>query len=100
MVVDYVSRWVEAVATRKNDNRAFCDLHKKNIFSRFGTPRDIISDQGNHFVSRQFTSLLSRYGITDKIGTSYPAQTNRQVEVSNREFKRILEKAVGSSRKD
>ncbi|XP_019235673.1 PREDICTED: uncharacterized protein LOC109215997 [Nicotiana attenuata] len=35
-----------------------------------------------------------------RIGTPYHAQTSGQVEVSNRELKRILEKAVGSSRKD
>ncbi|XP_059280967.1 uncharacterized protein LOC132034589 [Lycium ferocissimum] len=34
------------------------------------------------------------------MGTPYPAQTSDQVEVSNRELKRILEKTVGSSRKD
>ncbi|XP_070029690.1 uncharacterized protein [Nicotiana sylvestris] len=33
-------------------------------------------------------------------GTPYHAQTSIQVEVSNRELKRILEKTVGSSRKD
>ncbi|XP_059315748.1 uncharacterized protein LOC132066456 [Lycium ferocissimum] len=66
----------------------------------FGTPRVIISDQGTHFVNRQFASSLSRYGVTHKTGTPYHAQTSGQVEVSNGELKRILEKTVGSSRKD
>ena len=35
-----------------------------------------------------------------KISTPYHPQTSGQVEVSNRELKRILEKVVGSSRKD
>ncbi|XP_060200306.1 uncharacterized protein LOC132628547 [Lycium barbarum] len=35
-----------------------------------------------------------------KTGTPYNSQTSDQVEVSNRELKRILEKTVGSSHKD
>ncbi|XP_059315368.1 uncharacterized protein LOC132065959 [Lycium ferocissimum] len=91
---------VEAIATKTNDTRVVCAFLKKNIFSKFGTPRVIISDQGTHFINRQFASLLSRYGVTHKTGTPYHAQTSGQVEVSNRELKRILEKTVGSSRKD
>ncbi|XP_075106813.1 uncharacterized protein LOC142179828 [Nicotiana tabacum] len=100
VVVDYVSKWVEAIATRKNDAHVVCAFLKKNIFSRFGTPSVIISDQGTHFINRQFANLLSKYGVTYKTGTPYHAQTSGQVKVSNRELKRILEKYVGSSRKD
>nr|XP_009621090.1 uncharacterized protein K02A2.6-like [Nicotiana tomentosiformis] len=88
------------MATRKNDAHVVCAFLKKNIFFRFGTPRVIISDQGTHFVNKQFASLLSRYGVTHKTGTPCRAQTSGQVEVSNRELKRILEKTVGSSRKN
>jgi len=58
VVVDYVSRWLETVATKKNDARVVCDFLKKNIFSRFGTPRVNISDQGIHFINIQFANLL------------------------------------------
>ncbi|XP_073057315.1 uncharacterized protein [Primulina eburnea] len=72
----------------------------KNIFSRFGTPRAIISDGGTHFCNRQFDSLLDNYGVLHKVATPYHPQTSGQVEVSNRELKRILEKTVGASRKE
>ncbi|XP_075494817.1 uncharacterized protein LOC142532393 [Primulina tabacum] len=72
----------------------------KNIFSRFGTPRAIISDGGTHFCNRQFDSLLDKYGVRHKVATPYHPQTSGQVEVSNRELKRILEKTVGASRKE
>ena len=42
--VDYVSKWVEVVATKTNDHKVVVDFLKENIFSRFGMPRAIISD--------------------------------------------------------
>jgi len=73
---------------------------KDNIFARFGTPRAIISDGGKHFCNRIFEQLMKKYFITHKVATPYHPQTSGQVEVSNREIKRILEKTVNPSRKD
>jgi len=39
VVVDYVSKWVEAVAAPKNDVKTVVKFLKKNIFVRFGVPR-------------------------------------------------------------
>ncbi|XP_073020019.1 LOW QUALITY PROTEIN: uncharacterized protein [Primulina eburnea] len=100
VAVDYVSKWVEATACKTNDSRVVVQFLMKNIFSRFGTPRAIISDGGTHFCNRQFDSLLAKYGVRHKVATPYHPQTSGQVEVSNRELKRILEKTVGASRKE
>lgn len=100
VTIDYMSKWVEAIASKKNDAHVFCTFHKKNIFSRFRIPWVIISDQETYFVNKQFAILLSRYRVTRKIGTPYHAQKSGQVEVSNRELKKNLEKTVGSSHKD
>nr|XP_017227567.1 PREDICTED: uncharacterized protein LOC108203282 [Daucus carota subsp. sativus] len=43
---------------------------------------------------------MERFGINHRVATAYHPQTNGQVEVSNREIKRILEKVVSPSRKD
>ncbi|XP_075483640.1 uncharacterized protein LOC142523795 [Primulina tabacum] len=66
VAVDYVSKWVEALACKTNDSRVVVQFLKKNIFSRFGTPRAIISDEGTHFCNRQFDSLLAKYGVRHK----------------------------------
>ena len=42
---------------------------------------------------------MSRYGIKHVMGLAYHPQSNRQVEISNREIKKILEKTVNTSRK-
>ncbi|KAM1833138.1 hypothetical protein ACFX13_022990 [Malus domestica] len=100
LVVDYVSKWVEAKATRTNDFKVVADFVKTNIFSRFGMPRVLISDGGSHFCNRTIEALLKKYHVTHKVSTPYHPQTNGQAEVSNREIKQILEKTVGPNRKD
>jgi len=77
LAVDYVSKWVEAKATRA-----------------------IVSDQGTHFCNRSMGVLLQKYGVVHKLSTPYHPQTNGQAEISNREIKRILEKIVQPNRKD
>lgn len=87
VAVDYVSKWVEAVALPTNDAKVVIGFLKKHIFTRFGTPRAIISDGGKHFCNRQFEQLLSKYGVKHCVATPYHPQTSGQVEVSNRELK-------------
>ncbi|XP_049406171.1 uncharacterized protein LOC125869774 [Solanum stenotomum] len=78
VVVDYVSKWVEAVTLLENDGKSVAGFLKKNIFSRFGTPRVIISDGASHYCNK----------------------TSGQVEVSNREIKAILAKTMDPNRTD
>ena len=44
LAVDYVSKWVQAVASPTNDSRVVAKLFKRIIFPRFGVPRVLISD--------------------------------------------------------
>ena len=60
--VDYVSKWVEEVATLTNDGKVIMNFLKKHMFSRFGTPCAIISDEGTHFYNKLFEALLTKYG--------------------------------------
>ncbi|CAM8921953.1 unnamed protein product [Rhodiola kirilowii] len=100
VAVDYVSKWVEAIASPSCDAKVVIKMFKKIIFPRFGMPRAVISDNGSHFKERGFESMLKKYGIFHRCSTPYHPQANGQVEVSNREIKNILTKTVGKSRKD
>jgi hypothetical protein len=100
VTIDYISKWVEAKACKTNDHKVVVQFLKDNIFARFGTPRAIISDGGTHFCNKVFAQLLKKYGITHKVVTPYHPQKSGQVEISNREIKRILEKTLNPTRKD
>nr|GEW03508.1 hypothetical protein [Tanacetum cinerariifolium] len=96
VAVDYLSKWVEAKVLPTNDA---CVVAKflKSLFTRFGTPRAIISDHGTHFCNDKFSKVMSKYGVTHRLATAYHPQTSRKVEVSTRGLKRILERTVGEN---
>ena len=94
LVMDYVSKWVEAIACPRTDASIVVGFIQRNILSRFGAFRTIISDEGSHFANKVFAKLMSRYIIRDVMGLAYRPQSNGQAEIPNREIKKILEKIV------
>ena len=54
---DYVSKQMEATTLTNNEEKGGTTFLKKNIFSRFGTPRAIISDEGSQFLNKLFNGL-------------------------------------------
>nr|GEW65585.1 reverse transcriptase domain-containing protein [Tanacetum cinerariifolium] len=85
------------VALPTNDARVVVKF-LKSLFSRFETPKAIISDRGTHFCNDQFSRVMLKYGVTHRLSIAYHPQTSGQVEVTNRGLKRILERTVGENR--
>ena len=90
---------MEAIAYPRNDANTVVVFMQRNILSRYGTLRTIISDEGSHFANKLFAKLMSRYGVRHVMGLAYHPKSNGQAEISNREIKNILEKTVSISRK-
>ena len=63
LAMDYVSKWVKAITCPRNDANTLVGFIQRNILSRFGAPRTIISAEGSHFANKLFAKLMSRYGI-------------------------------------
>ncbi|XP_027337185.1 uncharacterized protein LOC113850859 [Abrus precatorius] len=103
-VADHLSRLpLEAIPCEVEQiKEEFLDESLFKIESQpwFRVPRFLISDGGAHFCNKYLQAVLMKYGVKHKVATPYHPQTSRQVEVSNREIKQILEKVVSSSRKD
>ncbi|CAA7042019.1 unnamed protein product [Microthlaspi erraticum] len=75
VAVDYVSKWVEAIAAPTNDSSVVIKMFKSIIFPRFGVPRVVISDGGSHFINRIFANLLKKYGVRHKNAFKTPLGT-------------------------
>jgi transposase InsO family protein len=78
LMVDYVSKSVEAMPCRKASTEESIAMIKSMIFPRFGTPRILISDGGTHFTGKNLKKCLSKLGIEHRISTAYYPQTNGQ----------------------
>lgn len=51
VATDYVTKWIEAKATKTNDKVVVANFSCENIISPFGCPKELVSDRGTHFVS-------------------------------------------------
>ena len=94
VVIDYVSKWFEAmpctVVDAKNSNKMFEEI----IFPQFRVLRILISDGSTHFIDKNFRKYLSKHGIRHNVATPYHPQTSGQAETSNKQIKNILHKTV------
>ncbi|CAL5410013.1 unnamed protein product [Camellia sinensis] len=98
VTIDYFTKWVEAEALahiRDIDVKSFV---WRNIITRFGISRALISDNGSQFDCRVYRELCSKYGIRPYFSTPAYPQSNGQAEASNKtildDIKKRLEKVV------
>ncbi|KAA3483770.1 Pol polyprotein [Gossypium australe] len=48
------------------------------FFSRFGTPRELVSDEGSHFRNKQLEATLAKYFVKHRVTIAYHPQANGQ----------------------
>ena len=71
LVVDYVSKWVEAIPTHTNDANVVVKFLRSHIFTRFGTPRALITDDGTHFYNKLVDKVQQKYGVRHRTSLAY-----------------------------
>jgi len=71
MLVDYVSKWIKAAATRVVDAKTMVKHVTSFILHRYIVPKAIISDRGTHFCNKTLDILLAKYHVTHKVSTGY-----------------------------
>lgn len=75
-----MTKWVEAKAITKATEHVVSDFLFEEVFARYGTSREIISDGGAQFTSHMILKLMEKYGIKHRIKTPYHPHVNTQVE--------------------
>jgi hypothetical protein len=67
----------------------------RHLFSIFGVPETIVSDNGTQFASHQFGEFVRHFGITHVTSPPFHPQSNGQAERFVDTFKRALTKSRG-----
>ena len=84
VVTDHFSRWCDAYPLPDSTAESAARVLEERVFSQFGIPETIHSDQGRQFTSRLFEQLCTLWGC-DKTQTSpYRPQANGLCERLNR----------------
>src|SRR5882672_3158322 len=60
------------------------------VFAKHGTPTDIVSDRGKHFILRFWRSLCQLLSIKANLSMAYHTETDRQTEWDNQILEQYL----------
>ena len=93
--VDYMTRWVEAVSTRRITAAVVAKFIFENICCRFGTLLEIISNRGPGFRADIEGELMEKLKIKRRHSSPYYPQCNGLVEKINGMICKIITKQVG-----
>lgn len=96
IIIDAFTKWVEIIPA-KITTSYWCIRKLKEIFSTFGAPYILVSDNGRQFISQEFKKFLSDYNITHKTIAPYHPATNGQAERTVQTIKRALRSMEGES---
>uniref|UniRef100_A0A3P9JTM2 Gypsy retrotransposon integrase-like protein 1 n=1 Tax=Oryzias latipes TaxID=8090 RepID=A0A3P9JTM2_ORYLA len=95
VVIDYFSKWVELFPLKDSKTHRVIAILKDEIFTRYGVPKELISDRGPQFTGREMKNFCGCWGVNHKFTTSYHPQANL-TERSNRTIKTMIASYVGN----
>ena len=96
VVVDYFTKWVEAMLTYNNDAKIVALFLFNHIIARFGIPKSIVTDHGAHSCNAMMAEFTSMLHLDHEHSSPYYLQANGQVESINRVLKTMLQRMVGT----
>ena len=91
VVVDYFTKWVEAMPTIKDGREIAAYFIFSQIITQFGIMREIFTDHGMHFQNKMMVDLYFKLGYNKEHSSSYYPEVNGQVEAMNKSLKSILQ---------
>ena len=97
--MDSFTKWAEAFPLRSKEAEPIAKILVERVFSRFGIPLSILSDQWKEFDGRIMREVCRMFGVEKLRTTPYKPSTN-QVERFHRTLNSILGKTVVEHQKD
>jgi transposase InsO family protein len=99
-LVDHFSKWAEAFAIPNHRAPTVAKVLFEQVFTRFGTPKQILSDLGSEFSGHLMTELCRCMEIDKIKTTAYRPQTNGICERFHRTLNSMLAKLVREDQRD
>lgn len=69
--IDYFTKWVEAIPTRKVNSEVVCNFLRDCILVHFGVPQKIVADNASYFSSKELTMFCYEHQITLSCSSNY-----------------------------
>ena len=89
IVVDYFSRWLEILDLPKTNSDTVIQK-LKSVFTRFGIPEEVMTDNGPQFSAEQFRCFAAEYDFQHVTSSPHFPQSNGMAERAVKTAKWIL----------
>ena len=96
IAVNHLTKWVEAASSSSASAKATASFLLRHVFSRHGSPRVLLSDNGLNFTSQIVTKLSNLFGTYPSFAAPYHPATNGAVKRANGSLVSILRKMASS----
>ena len=98
--MDHCTKWYEVFPTRDQKANTVAEILVSKVYSRFGPPTVLQSDQGRNFESNVMQEICDLMGIQKSRTTAYHPQCDGFVDRQNRTLQDVLSAYVSSHRDD
>ena len=71
VVVDYFTKWAEDIPIIKAKGETITHFVFNQIITRFGIPRELVTDHGRHFQNKMMEEFSSKLGYNQENSSSY-----------------------------
>ena len=92
LIADYTSRFL-LVHKLSSITRQHVATNCKQVFSEYGWPESLISDNGPCYTEEAFTNMMQEYGVNHTTSSPYYPQSNGLVEKYVQIVKNLFHKA-------
>jgi len=100
VAINYFTKWIEAIPTRKANHNVVMKFLIEDIFTRFGFPHKLVTDNAVAFREKELVEMCESMGIKLVHSTSYYPQGNGLAESSNKSLIRIIKKLLEDNKKN
>ncbi|XP_056690478.1 uncharacterized protein [Spinacia oleracea] len=84
VAIDYFTKWIEAEPLASITDKQIQKFIWRNIITRFGVPRALISDNERQFNSKPTVAYCKQFAIRTYLSAVSRPQTNGQAEAANK----------------